>query len=43
VRTVQSGLSISINTEGAIVDAYVVTNRPDDVAAYLRERGWARH
>lgn len=43
VRTVQSGLSISINTEGAIVDAYVVTNRPDNVAAYLRERGWARH
>jgi hypothetical protein len=40
VRKTQSGLSITINTEGAIVDAYVITDRPDDVAAAIRERGW---
>ena len=40
VRKVDSGLSITINTEGAIVDAYVVTDRPDDVEAAMRERGW---
>ena len=40
VRRVDSGLSITINTEGAIVDAYVVTDRPDDVEAAMRERGW---
>ena len=40
VRKVQSGLSITINTEGAIVDAYVITDRPDEVAAAMRERGW---
>ena len=41
VRTVESGLSITINTEGAIVDAYVITDRPDDVAAAIAERGWS--
>ena len=41
VRKTESGLSITINTEGAIVDAYVVTDRPDEVAAAMRERGWA--
>jgi hypothetical protein len=40
VRKVESGLSITINTEGAIVDAYVVTDRPDEVAAAMAERGW---
>ena len=40
VRRVESGLSITINTEGAIVDAYVVTDRPDEVEAAMRERGW---
>ena len=40
VRRVDSGLSITINTEGAIVDAYVVTDRPDDVEAAMRARGW---
>ena len=40
VRRVDSGLSITINTEGAIVDAYVVTDRPEDVEAAMRERGW---
>ena len=42
VRTVQSGLSITINTEGAVIDAYVITDRPDEVAEWMRERGWAR-
>ena len=40
VRRVESGLSITINTEGAIVDAYVVTDRPDEVEAAIRARGW---
>ena len=40
VRRIPSGLSITINTEGAIVDAYVVTDRPDEVEAAMRERGW---
>lgn len=40
VRRVDSGLSITINTEGAMVDAYVITDRPDDVTAAMRERGW---
>jgi hypothetical protein len=42
VRTVKSGLSITINTEGAVVDAYVITDRPDEVAEFMREQGWAR-
>ncbi len=40
VRRVESGLSITINTDGAIVDAYVVTDKPDEVEAAMRERGW---
>ncbi|HEX8646786.1 MAG TPA: hypothetical protein VF715_07775 [Thermoleophilaceae bacterium] len=40
VRRVESGLSITINTEGAMIDAYVITDRPDDVAASMAERGW---
>jgi hypothetical protein len=40
VRRTQSGLSITINTEGAIVDAYVVTDKPDEVEDAMRERGW---
>lgn len=42
VRQVQSGLSITINTEGAVVDAYVITDRPDEVAEWMREQGYAR-
>jgi hypothetical protein len=42
IRRVESGLAITINADGAMVDAYVVTDRPDDVAAYLREQGWTR-
>jgi hypothetical protein len=40
VRHTESGLSITINTEGAIVDAYVVTDRPLDVEAAMRDKGW---
>jgi len=40
VRKTRSGLSITINADGAIVDAYVVTDRPDEVAAAMAERGW---
>ena len=40
VRKTESGLSITINTEGAIVDAYVVTDRPDEVAVAMRNEGW---
>ena len=42
VRPVLSGLSITINTGGAMIDAYVVTDRPDEVSAFMREEGWAR-
>jgi hypothetical protein len=42
VRRVDSGLSITINADGAMVDAYVVTDRPDEVAAFLRAEGLAR-
>jgi len=42
VREVDSGLSITINADGAMIDAYVVTDRPEAVAAWLREQGLAR-
>jgi len=42
VRPVLSGLSITINTGGAMIDAYVVTDRPDEVSAFMRAEGWAR-
>ena len=40
VRHTESGLSITINTEGAIVDAYVVTDKPAQVEAAMAARGW---
>ena len=40
VRHTESGLSITINADGAIIDAYVVTDRPADVEAALAEKGW---
>ena len=40
VRRTDSGLAITINADGAIVDAYVVTDRPEVVAAAMAERGW---
>jgi len=39
---VKTGLSITINTEGAIVDAYVITDKPDLVADWIRDQGWAK-
>ena len=42
VRPVQSGLSITINADGAMIDAFIVTDRPDTVAEFLRERGWSQ-
>ncbi len=35
VRRTDSGLSITINADGAIVDAYVVTDRPEEIAAAI--------
>jgi hypothetical protein len=40
VRPVASGLAITINTDGAIVDAYVVTDRPGEVETFMAEQGW---
>jgi len=42
VRPVASGLSITINVEGAIIDAYVITDQPDEVAGFMAEQGWTR-
>ena len=42
VRRVESGLSITINADGAVIDAYVVTDRPGEVEAFMREQGWSR-
>ena len=42
VRRVESGLSITINADGAMIDAYVITDRLDEVEAFLRESGLAR-
>ena len=41
LRRIDSGLSITINTDGAIIDAYIVTDRPDEVAAAIRDLGLA--
>jgi hypothetical protein len=41
LRRTESGLAITINTDGAIVDAYVVTDRPEEVAAEIARRGLA--
>ena len=42
VRRVDSGLSITINADGAIIDAYVVTDRPEEVIAFMRSQEWTR-
>jgi hypothetical protein len=42
VRRVATGLSITINADGAMIDAYVVTDRPEDVEAFMREEGWSK-
>ncbi|MFN2612341.1 MAG: DUF2103 domain-containing protein [Solirubrobacterales bacterium] len=41
LRPVKTGLSITINTQGAIIDAYVITDKPDAVAEFIRAKGWA--
>lgn len=40
VRRTDSGLSVTINADGAIIDAYVVTAQPADVEAAMAQRGW---
>jgi hypothetical protein len=42
VRPVETGLSITINADGAMIDAYVVTDRPETVSDWLRAEGLAR-
>ncbi len=42
VRRVESGLAITINTDGAMIDAYVVTDSPEEVESAMSERGWTR-
>ncbi len=42
VRPVTSGLSITINVAGAIVDAYVITDQPEAVTAFMAEQGWTQ-
>jgi hypothetical protein len=42
VRPVASGLSITINVEGAMIDAYIVTDQPAVVARYMAEQGWTK-
>lgn len=42
VRKVASGLSITINSAGAIIDAYVITDRPEEVIEFMRARHWTR-
>ena len=41
VRRTDSGLAITINAEGTIVDAYVATDRPEEIAAAIAARGWS--
>ncbi|MBA2343018.1 MAG: hypothetical protein H0V85_06125 [Thermoleophilaceae bacterium] len=42
VRHTKSGLSITINADGAIIDAYVVTDRPDAVEQAMGDHGWTQ-
>ncbi len=42
LREVDSGLSITINADGAIIDAYVVTDRPDAVEQAMGDHGWTQ-
>ncbi|MGI8558474.1 MAG: hypothetical protein ACR2ND_09225 [Solirubrobacteraceae bacterium] len=40
VRVVASGLSITINMDGAVIDAYVVCADPNAVIRFMAEQGW---
>ena len=42
VRPDASGLSITINVAGAIIDAYVITDQPEEVAGFMAEQGWTQ-
>lgn len=41
-RKTQSGLAITINADGAVIDGYIVTDEPDAVIEQLRRRGLLR-
>lgn len=38
-RKTQSGLAITINADGAVIDGYIVTDEPDAVIEQLKRRG----
>ncbi len=40
VRLVASGLAITINADGAVIDAYVVTDRPQEVITFMGQQNW---
>jgi hypothetical protein len=40
ISRTDSGLALTINVEGAIVDAYVVTDQADMVEQQIHARGW---
>ncbi len=42
VRRTKSGLSITINVAGAIIDAYVVTSHPEEVQKFFIEKAWTK-
>jgi predicted metal-binding protein DUF2103 len=42
VRRVASGLSITINADGAVIDAYVVTDQSEAVIEFMAAEGWTR-
>ena len=41
-RRTPSGLAITINADGAVIDGYVVTDEPDAVLERLRAKGLLR-
>lgn len=41
-RKTDAGLAITINADGAVIDGYIVTDRPDEVTDELRRRGFLR-
>lgn len=41
-RVNPSGLAITINSEGAVIDAYIVTDDPDAVIEQLKRKGFLR-
>jgi hypothetical protein len=41
-RVTESGLAITINADGAVIDGYIVTDRPDEVIEQLRKKGFLR-